>query len=911
MVAFHCPHCGKHFRAPDELAGQRVRCRGCRRILPIPANTAATLALPDPGGRSNGPPAETLGAPPPSGSPGGVPNVAGYEILGELGRGGMGVVYKARHLGLNRTVALKMVLAGGHAGAAELARFRSEAEAVAQLQHPNIVQIHDVGEQDGLPFFSLEYVEGGSLAQALAGKPLPPRKAAELIETVALAVQAAHGHNIVHRDLKPANVLLTPDGTPKVTDFGLAKRLDEGGGQTRTGAIMGTPSYMAPEQAAGKGKEVGPAADVHALGALLYECLTGRPPYLADAPLDTLWQVLHSEPVPPRQLQPKVPRDLETVCLKCLRKDPNKRYASALALAKDLQRFLKGEPIRARPVSAWSRCLKWARRRPAAAALLGVTTLAVLLLLGGGLWYNAELQTALGDARRQQQRAEGTLRRALEGVDRLTRVTPERMALMAKQLTDERRQQLRDALELCEGFIPEGGTNPAARRERGRAYLRLAILHLLLGELPQAEQDCRVALDTFGTLAAEFPDAPDHGDDLARAKAQFGHILLSSGRRPAAEIAYRKALQLAERAVARRPGAAARQLLAEIHRHLGILALAGGQFPEAEKSWRKDREIYEALAREHPEVANYRSMGAVVRVNLATLYLNSERLDEAEKSLREASAIVQGLQKGEPEALRDYPYLEAMCRLGLGTIGVKRRRFKDAEPQLRQAFAAYEQLSRDYPRVADYPIQVWQCYSALHDIYKEENPQALLELSTRGIPIMEAWLKQEPQNAIGSMALTAMYGTRALDGWTRLGRHKEALADWDRALRVDRGMFRHVILVGKAFTRAHQGQYAAAVKEADAVLADRAVSAEGLFMGARVYAVAADRARDQAELADGYAARSVVLLRQATQRGLMIFKDEARPESLRRDPDFAPLKARADFRELLTALEAKEKKSAR
>jgi WD40 repeat protein/tetratricopeptide (TPR) repeat protein/tRNA A-37 threonylcarbamoyl transferase component Bud32 len=326
---------------------------------------------------------------------GAVPDrVPGYEILEVLGRGGMGVVYKARQARVNRTVALKMILSGAHAGETDLARFRNEAEAIARLQHPHIVQIHEVGEHDSLPFFSLEFCPGGSLEKKLTGAPLPPRDAAILVERLARAMHAAHAKGVVHRDLKPANVLLAEDGTPKITDFGLAKL--EQVGQTATGAIMGTPSYMAPEQAGGKSQEVGPAADVYALGAILYELLTGRPPFRGPTTLDTLAQVLYDEPVPPRRLQPTTPRDLETVCLKCLQKDPRKRYASAQALAEDLNRFQTDEPILARPVTAWERAAKWARRRPAVAGLI---TALVVVGVGGflgmmALWLRAEEQRA-------------------------------------------------------------------------------------------------------------------------------------------------------------------------------------------------------------------------------------------------------------------------------------------------------------------------------------------------------------------------------------------------------------------------------------------------------------------------------------------------------------------------------------
>jgi hypothetical protein len=305
----------------------------------------------------------------------------------------MGVVYKARQTRLNRVVALKMILAGDHAGADDLARFKTEAEAIARLHHPNIVQIFEVGDHKGLPFLSLEFCTGGSLAARLKHQLLPPREAAQLVETLARAVQAAHEEKVIHRDLKPANVLLaaspgTPAGAappanavrltlgsytltalPKITDFGLAKKLDEAAGQTQSGAVMGTPSYMAPEQAGGKVREIGPSADVYALGAILYELLTGRPPFRAATSLDTILQVLTKEPVPVRALRPAVPCDLETICLKCLQKATGQRYASAAALADDLERFLRDEPIQARPVGRLERGWRWCRRNPVVAAL--------------------------------------------------------------------------------------------------------------------------------------------------------------------------------------------------------------------------------------------------------------------------------------------------------------------------------------------------------------------------------------------------------------------------------------------------------------------------------------------------------------------------------------------------------------
>jgi serine/threonine protein kinase len=292
-----------------------------------------------------------------------LPRIPGYEVDAILGRGGMGIVYKARHLRLNRFVALKMLIAGADAGPHERARFQREAEAVASLRHANIVQVYDVGDHEGWPYFTMELVDAGSLAHALAGTPQPALLAAALLTTLAEAVQVAHQAGIVHRDLKPANILLTADGTPKVADFGLARHFDDEPALTLSGTRIGTPSYMAPEQVVGTAGTIGPATDIYALGALLYEMLTGRPPFRGETATETERQVIAEEPVPPARLNPKVPRDLETICLKCLNKDPEWRYASAAALADDLRRFEEGRPIQARPLSWGERLWRWVRRK--------------------------------------------------------------------------------------------------------------------------------------------------------------------------------------------------------------------------------------------------------------------------------------------------------------------------------------------------------------------------------------------------------------------------------------------------------------------------------------------------------------------------------------------------------------------
>ncbi len=337
--------------------------------------------------------ASTLGLEAPEPAPGTKLRYFGdYELLQEIARGGMGVVYRARQVSLDRVVALKMILAGRLASAADVQRFRSEAEAAAQLDHPGIVPIYEVGEHDGQHYFSMKLVQGPSLARCLQREPVPNQQAAEWVRECASAVQYAHDRGVIHRDLKPENILLQSqdgierpaesepadrwrDHAPMITDFGLAKRPGHGPGPTASGDILGTPGYMPPEQAGGGGGRVGPAADVYSLGAVLYALLTGRPPFQAATTVDTILQVLDNEPTPPSKLNPKTARDLETICLKCLEKRPERRYPSARELALDLERFLKYEPIHARPVNPLRRMAAGVRRRPwrfTAVAVLGV-----------------------------------------------------------------------------------------------------------------------------------------------------------------------------------------------------------------------------------------------------------------------------------------------------------------------------------------------------------------------------------------------------------------------------------------------------------------------------------------------------------------------------------------------------------
>src|SRR5262245_12110710 len=449
----------------DELFEQQATpeevCGTCPELLPVVrarwrqiCRARAELDALLPAG-----PDATLPAWPPEGPP--LPAVPGYDVEAVLGHGGMGVVFRARHLRLNRLVALKLALAGSYAGPHERERLRREAEAVAALRHPNLVQVYDVGDADGRPYFTMEFVEGGSLAQQMRGTPQPARQAAALLATLAEAMHAAHQSGVVHRDLKPGNILVTAEGTPKVSDSGLARRLDHAGRLTRSGTPLGTPSYMAPEQAAGQASAVGPVVDVYALGAILYELLTGRPPFKGETEAATLQQVLTASPVPPSRLNAAVPRDLETICLKCLHKEPHLRYASAAALAEDLRHFLRGEAIAARPERWPGRLVRRVRRRPAFAAAVAAAALTLAGLAGGGLWLLSDRAAA---ARATQAERAATERAAAEDLrDMVAR-------LRAASWTEARA-----ALERARGRLGEHGSDELRRLlDQGSRALELA-----------------------------------------------------------------------------------------------------------------------------------------------------------------------------------------------------------------------------------------------------------------------------------------------------------------------------------------------------------------------------------------------------------------------------------------------------
>jgi serine/threonine-protein kinase len=712
--------------------------------------------------------------------------IPGYEILDELGRGGMGVVYRARQKNPNRLVALKTVLAGANAGAEMLARFQTEINAAAQLQHPNIVQIFEVGEQDGRPFFSMELAPGGTLAQKLRGIPFPVRPSAQLVETLARAIHHAHQHGIVHRDLKPANILLVSGGvvsgelsgetplttqdspltTPKITDFGLAKILTDQRavsglpGQTQSGAIMGTPSYMSPEQASGRTKAIGPAADIYALGAILYEMLTGRPPFRAESSLETLQQVLSQDPVPPRLWQPKVPHDLETVCLKCLEKEPRQRYADAEALAEDLRRFLAGEPVWARRTPLWERAWKWAHRRPVAAASLAISSLAVAFLLAGWMLFTVQLQAARDradenatrfqqqkeEAEKQWHRAETNYARALQAVDELlTRVGESRLTSVP-EMDRVRQDLLQEALRHCQAFLRESDSpDPHIRRETGLAYQRTARIKSLLGEREQACEDLRQAVALQKQLVNEFGDQALYRQDLAKSHHNLGIY----GRNDTqAEEAYRQALDLKEQLVREEEQIAEhRASLAKTLVALGILYRRTNRTDSAEKTYRRAIELQERLTQEQPQESEHQDQLANTYYNLGILYRQTARLEEACQVWSRALALREELVKRHSQVLafqRNLANSYNVLAVGHQESG---RMALAAETYLK-AVALNERLARDHPAIPDYQWSLAVNHANLGRLYLAFNePGPALAASEKALGILKPLVHNYPRTA--------------------------------------------------------------------------------------------------------------------------------------------------------------------
>jgi serine/threonine-protein kinase len=812
------------------------------------------------------------------------PSVPGYEIVGELGRGGMAVVYQARQVALNRLVALKMVRAGAHATAEELGRFRSEAEAVAALRHPNIVQIYEIGAHDGCPYLALEFVDGGSLSERLARERPRPRQAAQLGETLARTVHFAHQQGIIHRDLKPANVLLAADGTPKVADFGLAKRLEGGLDQTRTGQILGTPNYMAPEQAGPGGPPVGTLADVYSLGAILYSMLTGRPPFLGPTPWYVLGQVRSADPAPPRRLAPETPADLETICLKCMEKDPQRRYASAAALADDLRRYLAGEPVQARAIRDWERAWKWIKRRPVVSGLVA----ALLLAIAAGAvasWVFA------AQARAERDRAIAARARTREALDAMVSDVAGNSLTTQKALAPEQRAFLQNILEYYKEFAAEPGEGRQGRERLAAAHVRLGIIRDRLGQREESLAVFRRAGELYAGLAAEFPDVPEYRHEWAFSYTHSGALLADLGKRTDAESAYRTAVAELEKLAADFPAVPNyRSDLARTQNNLAGLLNRLSKRAEAEAAFRAAITLTETLSAEFPNFRDYRHSLAGSQISLGNLLDVLGRPMEAEAAYVAAIAGFEKLSARFPE-MPEYRHGLALGQLNLGDMFAGLGRSALAESAYRAAVIVQEKLCSDFPAVPDYSIALGGTYcniGRLADV--QGDATTAIEWYTKGVSRLTPVVAAEPRLASATEFLRNSHWGRARS-LMQLKRMGDALSDWQAALQLDDGSGRLDLLTGRADCLTRLGRAAEAVKDASEIAGNPKATAGRVYDCACVFSLASAVPGNPAAATD--AAQAILLLRQTVAMG---YGDVGH---LLADEDLFPLRERADYAALL------------
>jgi eukaryotic-like serine/threonine-protein kinase len=775
------------------------------------------------------------------------PVVPGIEILDTIARGGMGIVYKGRQTRLNRWVAVKMVLAGRHATDEERARFRLEAESAARIKHPNIAHIYEVGEIAEQPFQVLEFVDGLTLQKLLETTRLSARSAARLIEVLARAIAVAHQNGVVHRDLKPSNVLVPHEALAgdlavndpaahwdavKIVDFGLAKRIDTaqlhaiaGHAPTLTGALLGTPCYMAPEQAGGRPDSIGPAADIHALGAMLYELLVGQPPFRGESLAETLDQVRSREPTAPRKIFPGVPQDLETICLKCLHKDPRRRYTTAFELALDLARFQAREPIQARPVTAGERLLLWAQRRPALAILAASCTLLALAALVGGVYYSLSLRAALKLAAIRGQQAEHNFLDALETVRQSLLILGNERLAPVPEVEEARRDALSAAAVMLDRLAGRRASpEPALEHERARTYVGMGRIQVFLGRYHDAERSYRQALAILDELRRRAPRDRSVVREIANVQVR----IVESLHTPTVDVQEREAR--CERAIA---------LLEELAREepstnadLAAAHMTGGTIVESKHRFAhltRAVELYEELAATQP--ADYRPSLARAVYNLAGLKretgdaargetllrrslsiwrsIPAEQLDDSQRLLLaecystlgavllrptteagggEAGAMAsEGLKIREQMALRQprvYSYRDGLSRaynifaLALAEAG----RRPEALTYLEKAATTRQAIIRDFPHLADEPLFLAEVLvnQAAFLCGMGETARAI-DVASRSVDLLDAQARLRPSWARVHFALSKACQNMALS-LRVAGKPSQALVLHDRSI---------------------------------------------------------------------------------------------------------------------------------
>jgi tetratricopeptide (TPR) repeat protein len=654
------------------------------------------------------------------------PEVPGYKILGELGRGGMGVVYRALNVDQGRVVALKMILAGRLATAQDRLRLQNEAQAVAALDHPNIVPILDSGQQDRLPYFSMRLIEGESLAQRQGGVRDDGRTAARLMMDIAGAVHHAHQRGILHRDLKPANILVDEDGRPYVTDFGLAKRIHANDGLTRTGWFMGSPGYMAPEQAAGDPSKITTATDVYGLGAILYAVLTGRAPFDCGSVQETLNQLRNRAPDPPSSVNPKAPHPLELICLKCLEKDPARRYSSAEAFADDLRRWLVGEPIAARPVGFLVRTWLWARRNPSQAALTGAlaTVFLAAIVVGATLWYRAE--ASLRDARLAESR------------ERTARLGSQARLSLATAAIKENYVNVRDSLWLLERDVD--GSRARLLRQAGAFYKKLQ------------------------TSLQDDP-TPEAQAQLANAYLELGQITLESrgaNSKTESAAAFRRGVEIRRQLADAAPNNHELQLdVAKALAFRGLSERKVGDLDGAQISFEAAREIFERVS-VFPDCSHLALSELSWAVgNLAAIQINRGRPRDAHALHQGVLSIRERLQRERPDVLT-YQIDHAWALLDLAITHEKLQQITIAISSATQATDELENALQKSPREMLALYRLVQCLdylAALHGAQKDYD--AMVRDSARALKYSEEYVRLEGVNPTHVEMLANLYAAHA------------------------------------------------------------------------------------------------------------------------------------------------------
>lgn len=688
-----------------------------------------------------------------------------YELLDELGRGGMGIVFRARQISVGRLVALKVLRRDKlselpkDAQDTMIERFRTESQSAAQLEHDHIVPVYEVGEADGVHFYSMRYVQGESLADLMAQHPLDNHSAAEALEPIGRALQAAHERGVLHRDIKPRNIMIDDaTGRPMLTDFGLAKLLEGASDMTHTGDVMGSPPYMSPEQAS-DAAHVTEAADVYSLGATLYHALTGRPPFQAATMAETLRQVWFDDPPPPRQLNPAIDRDLETICMKCLEKEPARRFSSAGELADELARFLRGEPIRSRPIGTLGQLQRWRRRNPVVAHLAGAVVTLVLLLLVGGIYYTIQLRKSLADAKVR-------LGWAVSAVDQMTDIATKEDGLKAHGVDDVRREMLSASRRYYDRFVERETNDPLLETERAKAYGRLANIEADLGNQQNAIHLYKQAVDVFAGLKRKYPSDPnysylqaayltnlatlyrdlgrfddalaslgeaydlagslhekhptdiEYADLLGQIHNERGVIYMDLGEIEKAELARLETVNLRRQIVAADDAPEYRHQLADGHYNLAEFYRKSGQPDKAVEHYARAAEIGEKLVQDHPRVSEYASGLALCEYSRGLMHLNNGHLDEAEALLMSALGRRYRLEEKHRQQ-PDVRYDLAASLDSMAQLLHERGEFDRAAGEYREALAIREELRNKYPKIPKYARAYAASQTNLGNLYRD------------------------------------------------------------------------------------------------------------------------------------------------------------------------------------------------